>query len=174
MLLLVFPPLLWSCGVKDRLFIPALDTAFTSHVTGTCGGEPFAATVTAGAWETGEDGARTRLLRVVYTAPEHLRGLVATLDAGKCSLTLDGMEVSDAHLFGFLVPARLLGDAFTVTNTYAERTEGREVCFVFGSSENGSRQVQVDSESGEILSVEGTLLGIYAEFSVESLESLEQ
>ena len=165
---------LLGCGSRKRNFLPQLDAPFVCHVTGECGGESFAATVTVGEWETGEDGTRTRPFRVVYTAPAHLCGLVVTFEAGKCTLTLDGVEIPDAHLVGFLVPARLLGDTFAVTDTFAEKREGREVCILLGSSGNGSRQVTVDSESGEILVVEGTLDGIYAAFSVEEFGLLKQ
>lgn len=171
---LMIAPLFVGCGVGKKDFLPQLSVPFSCHVTGKCGGESFTATVTAGAWETGEDGTPTRSLRVVYTAPAHLYSLVATFEAGNCTLTLDGMEISDSQLDGFLLPARLLGDTFAVTETLAQKQEGREVCFVFGSSENGSRQVTVDSEGGEILFVEGTLFGIHAEFSVEGLGGLEQ
>lgn len=166
--------LLTGCGLGERDFLPQLDVPFSCHITGECGGEAFEATVTAGAWETGEDGTRTRTLRMVYTAPARLCGLVATLEGGRCTLSLDGMEIPNARLDGCLLPARLLADAFAVTDTFAEKREGREVCLVLGSSENGSRQVTVDGESGAILFVEGTLRGIHAAFSVEGLESLEE
>ena len=163
-----------GCGSGKREFLPQLLSPFSCRVTGECGGEAFTATVTAGEWKLGEDGVQERSLQVIYTAPKHLCGLVATLEADGCTLTLDGMKISDAHLDGFLLPARLLGDAFAVTNTLVQKQEGREVCVVVGGSENGSRQVTVDGESGVILFVEGTLHGIYAEFSVEGLEGLEQ
>lgn len=172
--LFLLAPLFVGCGVGKKDFLPQLLDPFSCRVTGECGGEPFTATVTAGAWETDGDGRRTRSLRVVYTAPAHLRGLVATFEGDEYSLTLDGVRILESHLSGFLLPARLLGDVFTVTGTRAEKKEGMEVCFVSGSSEDGSRQVEVDAESGSILSASGTLFGIYAEFYVEDLENIEE
>lgn len=161
---------LLGCSTDKKSFLPELDSAFSCRVTGECCGEAFAAIVTAGAWETAENGARTRVLRVVYTAPERLQGVVATLDAGEYSLLLDGVQIKASHLMGFLLPARLLADVFDVTDTLTLNKEGRATCEVLGSAENGSRRVEIDGESGAILRVEGTLDGMYAEFDVENFE----
>ena len=163
-------PLIVGCGVDKKSFLPELDAAFSCHVSGECGGEAFEATVSAGEWIAEQDGEQTRSLRVVYTAPEHLRGLIAMKNGNEYTLTLDGVQITGSHLLGFLLPARLLGDSFEVTDTRVQKNEGRAICEVLGNAPNGSRQVKIDSDSGEILWVAGTLDGLYAEFCVENLK----
>ena len=172
--LIMLANLLVGCSGVKKEFLPRLELPFSCRVTGECGGEPFEAIVTAGAWEREEEGDSARSLRVIYTAPVHLKGLVATFEAGGYSLTLDGIRLEESCLGGFLLPARLLGDTFTVMETRAATKEGRGLCLILGNAENGSRQIEVDAESGEILSVSGALFGIYAEFRVEAFEATEE
>ncbi len=143
---------LCSCVEKNTAYLPMLDGAFSCRAEGTLGGEVFAAVLTAE-----ESGA----LRVTFTAPKKLKGISAVWENESCRLLFDGMEMENSHFSGFVVPVRLLADAFTVTNVKADKTK----TVVVGENERGTREVTV--VAGEILLLKGTYDGIYAEFEVE-------
>ncbi len=125
------------CSCQKTDYLPPFEGAYLCQ--GELGGEPFAATVTVDA------------LRVVYTT-----GLIAT----ESRLSLHGMEIENPCLSGFLVPARLLADDFTVTAVKADKTK----TVILGENEHGSREVTV---AGTAISVKGTYDGIYAEFAIK-------
>ncbi len=144
---------LFLCACQKTDYLPMLDGTFSCRAEGTLGGEPFAAAVTVG--ETG-------VLRVTFTAPKKLEGITAVWENESYRLLFEGVEIENSRLSGFLLPARLLADAFTVTNVKADKTK----TVVVGANERGTREVTVNGE-GKIVLVKGTYDGIYAEFEVE-------
>ncbi len=147
-----------GCEARTRDYLPALAGAFTCRVEGECGGQQIEAVVRAGA--RGADGARD--LRVVYTAPASLAGLVATLEGGTYTVTQGGVAVENSPLVGFLLPARLLAAELSVTSVRAKDKK----TVVYGTHADGACEVTTDSETGQILAASGYYGGVEMRFSV--------
>ncbi len=173
-LFLAFFLFLGGCSDKMTDPLPQLSKELRCHVSGLLAGASFEGTVTASAWETDEERVRGRALKLIFTAPDSHRGIVAEVAEGVVRLSLDGMEWEESALGGFLVPARLLGETFSVTRIETQKKDGKAVTVVFGSHPRGSREVTVDSASGQIVFVKGTFDGVYAEFSVSFSEQKKE
>lgn len=107
---------LCGCGSIDSSVLNYAERSFCADVEGQVDGLDFAARVQVSA--PGEDNTHTaqktqsvrsvRSVRVEFSSPESLRGIVVTKGAEGTSISLDGTVISDAAAQGWLIIAQLL------------------------------------------------------------------
>ena len=107
---------LCGCGKIDGSVLNYAEHAFCADVEGQVDGIDFAARVQV----SSEDENGARAVRVEFSSPENLRGIVVTKGAEGTSISLDGITVSDAAARGWLVIAQLLvpeGQVVSIKNS---------------------------------------------------------
>ena len=96
--------MLAGCSEIDADVLSYAERAFRADVEGQMDGLDFAAEVQVSAAD--ESGARN--IRIEFSSPESLRGVVVTKEAEGTSISLDGTVISDAAAQGWLIIAQLL------------------------------------------------------------------
>ncbi len=96
--------MLCGCGDIDSSVLSYAERAFCADVEGQVDGLDFVARVQVSA--PSEDG--TRDVRIEFSSPESLRGIVVTKDAEGTTVSLGGVALSNATAGGWLIIAQLL------------------------------------------------------------------
>ena len=107
---------LCGCGSIDSSVLNYAEHAFCADVEGQVDGIDFSARVQVSSAD--ENGARS--IRMEFSSPENLCGIVVTKDAEGTSISLDGINISDAAAQGWLVIAQLLvpeGQVVSIKNS---------------------------------------------------------
>ena len=173
--LLILSTLPWALcgcgGTAEREFLPQLDDTFCYELSGSFCDVDMCAVVRAEVPRETENG-RVRAVSLTFRSPESLRGITVTCDSflmdthevGAVTVTLDGVNIENSALRGFLAPALLLAAKFETTASATDTRDGQTVTLLSAESSDNSRAVGI--ADGQIVWLEGEFDGLWGQWKV--------
>ena len=173
--LLILSTLPWALcecgGTAEREFLPQLDDTFCYELSGSFCDVDMCAVVRAEVPRETENG-RVRAVSLTFRSPESLRGITVTCDSflmdthevGAVTVTLDGVNIENSALRGFLAPALLLAAKFETTASATATRDGQTVTLLSAESSDNSRAVGI--ADGQIVWLEGEFDGLWGQWKV--------
>lgn len=162
-----------GCAGGDADYLKYVRGGFECEIAGEVDGVGFAAHVVCGAPRKNAESDGTvyteRECTVEFSQPESMKGVRIVSDGEKICASLDGVEIENAYLDGFMFPVEALCPDGEITGVELVRRGDREVNML-SLGVSGEHSIFIDSTSDLPVRVEAAFDGRRAAFEVLWLE----